>query len=120
MAGAKDLEHSQLTRREREVAELVTLGHTSQEIGVLLGISPRTVECHRARLMRKLNARSAATLAAQMVAVGAASAPRKDPPEAQFTSIGQRLSKLQADIEANGAMLLRLLDKVENKANGCC
>lgn len=45
-----------LTAREREVAALVSKGHSAKEIGKVLGISPRTVEIHRARLIRKYQA----------------------------------------------------------------
>jgi len=47
--------HETLTTREREVFQLVAEGKTSHQIGQLLFISPRTVEVHRANLMRKLN-----------------------------------------------------------------
>jgi two-component system, NarL family, response regulator NreC len=47
-----------LTRRERDVFDLVVLGRTSGEIGTRLDISPRTVETHRARILQKLHARS--------------------------------------------------------------
>ena len=40
-----------LTRRERQVAMLITEGRTSKEIAGALGLSPRTVEAHRARLI---------------------------------------------------------------------
>lgn len=43
-----------LTTREREILHLVAEGYTSAEIGDRLSISPRTVETHRANLMRKL------------------------------------------------------------------
>jgi two-component system response regulator NreC len=43
-----------LTAREREVLRLIALGHTSVEIAELLGLSPRTIETHRARIHRKL------------------------------------------------------------------
>jgi two-component system response regulator NreC len=43
-----------LTAREREVLSLVAESHTSAEIGKRLFISSRTVETHRANLMRKL------------------------------------------------------------------
>jgi PAS domain S-box-containing protein len=49
---------AELTGREREVAALLMDGLTSKEIGKLLGISHRTVEIHRARLMRKYQAHS--------------------------------------------------------------
>jgi DNA-binding NarL/FixJ family response regulator len=47
-----------LTRREREVVQLAAEGHTSAEIASRLSISPRTVEAHRANLMRKLGLRT--------------------------------------------------------------
>jgi PAS domain S-box-containing protein len=47
-----------LTPREREVAALLMDGLTSKEIGKALAISHRTVEIHRARLMRKYQAHS--------------------------------------------------------------
>jgi DNA-binding NarL/FixJ family response regulator len=47
-----------LTPREKEVLYLAARGSTSTEIAHLLHISPRTVEQHRARLMRKLHLRN--------------------------------------------------------------
>jgi two-component system, NarL family, response regulator NreC len=44
-----------LTPREREVLRLIALGYTSVEIAQKLGLSPRTIETHRARIHRKLN-----------------------------------------------------------------
>jgi DNA-binding NarL/FixJ family response regulator len=51
-----------LTTREREVMHLVVEGHTNTEIATLLSVSPRTVESHRANLMRKLELRTQADL----------------------------------------------------------
>jgi RNA polymerase sigma factor (sigma-70 family) len=51
-----------LTPREREVMVLATQGLTNKEMGRRLGISPRTVENHRARVMEKLGAGSIAEL----------------------------------------------------------
>ncbi len=45
-----------LTIREREIAQHIVTGATSKQIARLLDISHRTVEAHRARLMRKLGA----------------------------------------------------------------
>ncbi len=53
---------SQLTPREREVLQLITNGQSNKEAGRELGISPRTVEVHRARVMEKLGARNTADL----------------------------------------------------------
>lgn len=47
-----------LTSREREVLQLTAEGQSSAEIGRRLHISPRTVESHRANLMRKLSLRN--------------------------------------------------------------
>lgn len=44
----------ELSRRECEVINLVVAGESNKMIAVLLGISPRTVEIHRANGMRKL------------------------------------------------------------------
>ncbi|MGE0233555.1 MAG: response regulator transcription factor [Flavobacteriaceae bacterium] len=52
----------QLTPREREVVTLITGGASNKEAGRTLGISPRTIEVHRARIMEKLGARNAADL----------------------------------------------------------
>lgn len=46
----------ELTPREREVMELVIAGRHNREIAEKLGISPRTVEVHKARMMAKLEA----------------------------------------------------------------
>jgi FixJ family two-component response regulator len=51
-----------LTRREREVLEHFAGGASNKEAGRILGISPRTIEDHRANIMRKLGARNAADL----------------------------------------------------------
>ena len=49
---------SVLTARERQVMELVAKGCHNREIAETLGISPRTVEVHKARVMEKLQAQS--------------------------------------------------------------
>lgn len=44
-----------LSNRERDVVAGLVRGLTNKQTGLLLGISHRTVEIHRARLMRKLD-----------------------------------------------------------------
>lgn len=51
-----------LTSREREVLNLIAGGASNKEAGRSLGISPRTIEVHRARIMEKLGAKNAADL----------------------------------------------------------
>ncbi|WP_214774211.1 response regulator transcription factor [Exiguobacterium sp. s37] len=46
--------HPLLTRRELEIVRLSTLGYSHNEMGEKLGISPKTVENHKARIMSKL------------------------------------------------------------------
>lgn len=62
-----------LTPREREVAACLMDGLTSKEIGKQLGISHRTVEIHRARLMRKYQAHSTPDLVHRLLAGAGAS-----------------------------------------------
>lgn len=59
---------AELTPREREVATLLTDGLTSKEIGKVLGISHRTVEIYRARLMRAYQASTTGDLVLKLVA----------------------------------------------------
>ncbi|HEX7006121.1 MAG TPA: response regulator FixJ [Alphaproteobacteria bacterium] len=66
-----------LTAREREVLDHLATGSPHKVIARHLNISPRTVEVHRARIMRKLGARNLADLVRITMAGGAASA---DPP----------------------------------------
>jgi DNA-binding CsgD family transcriptional regulator len=55
-------EQKPLTRREREVLELISDGHSNKQGASRMGISPRTFESHRAEAMRKLGARNTADL----------------------------------------------------------
>lgn len=51
-----------LTAREREVLQLVAEGKTTKEIAVLLGVSVKTADAHRTRLMQKLDIHDIASL----------------------------------------------------------
>ena len=53
-----------LTKREREILKLIAEGHKNKEIANYLYISVKTVEKHRANLMKKLDLHSAAALTA--------------------------------------------------------
>ncbi|MFB7652403.1 MULTISPECIES: AAA family ATPase [unclassified Streptomyces] len=54
-----------LSPREREVARLVALGHTNREIADVLFLSPRTIEQHVAKVLRKLGVASRAEVPAE-------------------------------------------------------
>jgi FixJ family two-component response regulator len=54
--------HESLTPREHEVLGQIARGASNKEAGRLLGISPRTIEVHRARIMEKIGAKNAADL----------------------------------------------------------
>jgi len=51
-----------LSERERDIVQLLALGYTNQEIGKKLYISVRTVDTHRAHIMRKLELETRAEL----------------------------------------------------------
>lgn len=52
----------QLTSREREIVQLLAESRTSKEIALRLGVSVKTIEAHRANIMRKLKLHSVADL----------------------------------------------------------
>ncbi len=45
----------QLTERQREILQLIAEGQTTKAIAIILKVSPKTVEYHRAKLMERLN-----------------------------------------------------------------
>ena len=57
-----DLPADPLTPREREVLQLIAEGKTTKDIAGLLGLSVKTIESHRTRLMEKLDIRQTAGL----------------------------------------------------------
>ena len=63
---------ARLTPREREVLVHLVEGGTNKTIGQKLGISPRTVELHRAQVMHRLNASSLTELLQTALAAGIA------------------------------------------------
>ena len=59
-----------LTPREREVLQLIAEGHTTKEVGSVLGISAKTAETHRTRIMLKLDVHETAGLVRHAVRIG--------------------------------------------------
>ena len=60
----------ELTRRERQVARLVVSGYSNKGIARELGLSHKTVEVHRGRVMSKVGAGSTAQLVQMVYQVG--------------------------------------------------
>lgn len=54
--------YSSLSKREREVLPLITLGYSNKEIAAELFISTKTVEAHKANIMQKLQLKNRAEL----------------------------------------------------------
>lgn len=65
-------EHSSdsLTPRERQVLQLVAEGKTTKEVAVVLGVSVKTAESHRTRLMEKLGIHETASLVRYAIRIG--------------------------------------------------
>ncbi len=61
-ATRNDESSSALTSRERQIVQLLAEGKTSKEVAVVLGITVKTAETHRANLMRKLDLHSVSDL----------------------------------------------------------
>ncbi len=53
---------NQLTDRERQVVTLIAEGNSTKEVAARLGISVKTADCHRTRIMDKLNVHQTANL----------------------------------------------------------
>jgi DNA-binding NarL/FixJ family response regulator len=73
-----------LSEREREVLQLLADGATSKEIAVVLGLKPKTVENHRARILDKLGVANAAAAVRVAVAQGLVSQMSESTPNWRF------------------------------------
>ncbi|TMJ18004.1 MAG: hypothetical protein E6G94_00890 [Alphaproteobacteria bacterium] len=73
---------ARLTQREREVLVGLVEGGTNKSIGKKLGISPRTVELHRAQVMNRLDASSLTELLQVALAAGISPSAVKSRPRA--------------------------------------
>jgi DNA-binding NarL/FixJ family response regulator len=60
--GPEQLSKESVTPREREIIQLLAEGHSNKEAATRLGVSVKTIEAHRANIMRKLRLRSVSDL----------------------------------------------------------
>ena len=70
---------SRLSNREREVLQAVAEGYSTKQIAEMLQVSVKTIEAHRANLMKKLDARSAVELTRCAFELGIIELPGKQP-----------------------------------------
>ena len=74
-----------LTARQVEVLRLLGSGRTAKEVGHELGLSPKTVDVHRARIMERLELRNSADLLRFAVQAEMAGAPERYAASARFS-----------------------------------
>jgi DNA-binding NarL/FixJ family response regulator len=60
----------QLTKRQREILQLISKGYTSKEMAQMLNLSPKTIETHRTQLMKQLDIHDVAGLVRYAIRVG--------------------------------------------------
>ena len=58
----KEMRGEQLTSRQREIVQLLAEGKTSKEVSALLNLSVKTIETHRANIMKRLSCHSVSDL----------------------------------------------------------
>jgi FixJ family two-component response regulator len=76
-----------LTRREREVFDLVTAGLSNKQAGAVLGTTERTIKVHRGRVMQKMGANSLAALVQMAIMLEIRSLPHHpDTPGSQLST----------------------------------
>jgi FixJ family two-component response regulator len=79
--------YASLTRREREVMELVTSGWLNKQIGAVLGVREVTVKAHRGAMMRKMKAASLPELVKMAARLRLATVPRAKGSSTMFAGI---------------------------------
>lgn len=78
---------NRLSNREREVLQAVAEGFSTKQIAEMLEVSVKTIEAHRANLMKKLDARSAVELTRCAFELGIIELPGQSKPAAYTTPI---------------------------------
>jgi DNA-binding NarL/FixJ family response regulator len=91
-----------LTSRERSILKLVAEGHTNRAAAEFLSVSPKTVEKHRANLMRKLQLRNATELVLLAVDMGLVTRPdigrHRSTPTEDGASVTEHTERLDIEL----------------------
>jgi DNA-binding NarL/FixJ family response regulator len=69
-AVGESLSVERLTARQREVLQLLAEGHSVKQVAVMLGISVKTAETHRAQIMERLHIHDLAGLVRYAIRIG--------------------------------------------------
>jgi DNA-binding NarL/FixJ family response regulator len=69
-ARGRATQRGELSERERQIIRFIAAGRRTREMAEMLSLSPKTIEKHRANLMRKLGLRNASAVAAYAIANG--------------------------------------------------
>ena len=67
---ARQPDHEELTPREREVAQAIAEGRSTKEIATQVGVSPKTIDKHRTRMMEKLRLHDAVSVTRYAIQAG--------------------------------------------------
>jgi len=86
VGGSLSKRRSRLSNREREVLQAVAEGYSTKQIAEMLEVSVKTIEAHRANLMKKLDSRSAVELTRRAFELGIIELPGQQQPVA-FTAV---------------------------------
>jgi two-component system response regulator NreC len=70
LSGKSDDSADLLSSRERQVLQLIAEGRNMKEIGALLGVSSRTADSHRTKIMKKLELSDTASLVRYAISIG--------------------------------------------------
>ncbi len=70
LGSEEEEERASLSRRERQVLELVARGHTNKEVATVLDVSVKSVETYRSRVLEKLQLKSRAELVKYAIDIG--------------------------------------------------
>lgn len=100
-----------LSKREKQITDLLIAGQSTGEIGAALGISPHTVRNHLKACFRKLGVGSQSALVARLLSTRG-TPPDQGPPQSEVLAALQRIEQRLEQSEERLGLLLRSLIEV--------